>query len=141
MSWKDRFWKKVDKSGGEDACWPWTGAKTREGYGRFCINQTQVLLAHRVARGYLEPTPGKKVHHTCGNPACCNPAHLRLCKIKYPDRKGERAPSAHLTEKEVLEIRRAYEEDGVSFKELSTRYVVKERSIRDIVKRRTWKHI
>src|SRR5687768_1377339 len=27
------FWAKVDMSGGEDACWPYTGYVTPEGYG------------------------------------------------------------------------------------------------------------
>src|SRR5438874_974236 len=31
---KDGFWSKVDKSGGPDACWPWTGCINAWGYGK-----------------------------------------------------------------------------------------------------------
>src|SRR3990167_2460661 len=43
-----RFWAKVDRSGGQDACWPWTGGKLRRGYGEVRIAKT-TLSAHRVA--------------------------------------------------------------------------------------------
>lgn len=29
----ERFWPKVDKSGGPDACWPWLGGINGDGYG------------------------------------------------------------------------------------------------------------
>jgi hypothetical protein len=140
-SWKERFWEKVDMSGGEDDCWPWTGAKTREGYGRFCMTPTRVLLAHRVARGYFHPTPGKKVYQRCGNPACCNPAHLRLKKIVRRGQKGENSPSSHLTEEKVREMRELYAQGGVSFKELAERFGVCRSTIRSAVRRETWRHV
>lgn len=139
--WKERFWSKVDKSAGPDECWPWTGGVTKDGHGRFCMTATKIMLAHRVARGCLRPTPGKKVHHLCGNPRCCNPKHLRLRKVKFKSRKGENAPSSHLTAEKVLEIRRLVAEDGVSYTELAERYGVRPATIGDIVRRKSWKHI
>ena len=29
----DRFWRKVDTTGGPDAGWPWLASKQRAGYG------------------------------------------------------------------------------------------------------------
>jgi hypothetical protein len=29
----ERYWSKVDKSGGPDACWPWTAGRSAGGYG------------------------------------------------------------------------------------------------------------
>src|SRR5687767_6700752 len=80
-----RFWEKVDQSGGPETCWPWLGAiQTRSpgghgGYGYF-FRLNKVRYAHRRA---LELTlgrslePGEIALHTCDNPPCCNPAHLR----------------------------------------------------------------
>jgi hypothetical protein len=41
-----RFWAKVDKSGGDDACWPWMGS-TRSGYGKFKLESYLSVQAHR----------------------------------------------------------------------------------------------
>lgn len=73
----DRFWSKIDRSGGPDACWPWTAATTY-GYGVFQLGRGKgTAKAHRLA---LESVLGDlgdlwALHH-CDNPACCNPAHL-----------------------------------------------------------------
>lgn len=73
------FWRRVDNSSGADGCWPWTGYKTAAGYGRVVMHG-KYTGAHRVA---LELTIGKNppdkpfACHSCDNPECCNPAHLR----------------------------------------------------------------
>ena len=72
----DVFWKSVDRTGGPDACWPWTGFKDDDGYGRYGRQR-----AHRVAyKLAIGPIPaGFLVRHvTCDNPPCCNPVHLAI---------------------------------------------------------------
>lgn len=75
-----RFWERVDRSSGPDACWIWTGAQhAQNGYGYLTFHSRQ-QFAHRVAyelSGHEIP-PGAIVMRTCENPLCCNPAHLRL---------------------------------------------------------------
>src|SRR5580692_1475951 len=46
----ERFWAKVDRSGGPHACWPFTKSSVsrRTGYGNFWLNG-KTVLAHRVA--------------------------------------------------------------------------------------------
>lgn len=80
----ERFWEKVDKSAGPDACWPWTGA-TQLRYksktvrqGRIGYTPGRLLLAHRAALMLAtgEDRPNHEACHSCDNPICCNPAHL-----------------------------------------------------------------
>lgn len=71
-----RFHRKVDRSGGPDACWPWLGWH-QGGYGTVKINKV-AYRAHRVAfrlGNKTQPTD-LCVCHRCDNPICCNPAHL-----------------------------------------------------------------
>lgn len=73
-----KFWERVDRSGGPDACWPWTGAKKRRGYG-FVMHRGKAFGAHRLAlAGGFSSLPDRSVLacHRCDNPPCCNPAHL-----------------------------------------------------------------
>lgn len=70
---EQRFWAKVDTSGGAFACWPWTGA-TNGRYGSF-----DHTGAHRFALQLALGRPiaaGMFACHRCDNPPCCNPSHL-----------------------------------------------------------------
>lgn len=72
----DRFWCRVDQSGGPEACWPWTGCVKPGGYG-FIMHKRRARLTHRVAlSGSLDEQPDMMACHRCDNPICCNPAHL-----------------------------------------------------------------
>ncbi len=74
-----RFWKKVDKSGGPDACWLWTAGKSSRGYGTFCVGG-KTFSTHRIA--WLMAA-GQVPHsfcvcHKCDVKICCNPSHFFL---------------------------------------------------------------
>lgn len=151
----DKFHVRVDRSGGVDACWPWTGPRKRSGYGRFYSSVEQKRLrANRVAYALKSgPIPDDLcVMHECDNPPCCNPAHLQLGtrseNTKDMYRKG-RENHAHgeshcltkLNTQKVLEIRRRYSVDGVTVVKLAKDYGVDHRSIRQVIERVSWKHV
>ena len=87
----DRFWSKVDRSGGPDACWPWTAGRFTNGYGQFGIKCTPVK-AHRVAwviENEQDIPEGLIARHfRCRNKLCCNPAHI--CPGTHKDNADDR---------------------------------------------------
>lgn len=80
QSWAGR----IDRSGGPDACWLWTGRLTVNGYGGSRVKEAGVWrtagahqIAHYLATGQWEAkADGRLVRHLCHNRRCCNPAHL-----------------------------------------------------------------
>jgi len=68
------FWDRADKSGGDAACWPWTGPTTSWGYGTFGRHAVAHRRAYELAVG---PIPaGYQIDHLCRNRGCVNPTHL-----------------------------------------------------------------
>jgi len=109
IHWGKRYWSKVKKT---DDCWPWTGAKTAKGYGRFWKDgkrQAAHRLAYETAYGPIEE--GLLICHRCNNSLCVRPEHL--LKGTHQDsldnmvRKGRRRPKhKELTYWDVQEIQR-----------------------------------
>jgi hypothetical protein len=104
---------------GADECWPFLNARDRKGYGRV-FHRGKVRWAHRVAWELANgPIPeGMWVLHSCDNPPCCNPAHLRLGtpadNAADRDARGRRRPPrgeangrAKLSAEDVVDLRRA----------------------------------
>lgn len=82
----ERFWAKVEKTKG---CWNWTGAKTRDGYGRFRVNGREVMaarFAYEEKHGPLEKR--LKIGRTCENPSCVRPDHLYAGTVKEITLRG-----------------------------------------------------
>ena len=69
----DKLWSQVDKRG-PDECWPWTGHRSKRGYGLISWHN-QKRRVTRLILG-LEPGDPRQSRHTCDNPPCCNPRHL-----------------------------------------------------------------
>lgn len=76
---EERFWRFVEKT---DQCWKWTGKKNN-GYGVLSKGAKfdGYFLAHRFSweMHNAEKIPeGMVVMHSCDNPGCTNPAHLKI---------------------------------------------------------------
>jgi hypothetical protein len=70
----------IPPDGDKEPCWEW-GGKLNKKDGRPYIRVGGIqLLAYRVVYSLVhgDIPEGQWVLHSCDNPACCNPWHLRL---------------------------------------------------------------
>lgn len=152
------FWARVDRSGGQHACWPWS-ARSRSGSGYGLVSYdlgdgARLHGAHRVALSISLGRPiqlGLHVMHSCDNPPCCNPAHLsegtrsdnmtdasRKGRIsRTPKTFGENHPCAKLTAIQVVEARRRAA-DGISRRSLAAEYGLSKSGMDHLIAGRSW---
>lgn len=149
----DRFWSRVDRSGGPDACWLWIGRVMPAGYGALqSARPNKHWTAHRyswtIANG--EIPDGMCICHRCDVKLCVNPAHLFLGTVednvadrvsKWRTSCGETHHRATLTENQVREILRRFDSGEVTQIELAREHGVARDTIFNIVRRKTWKHL
>lgn len=148
MDTAERFWSKVDR-GGPDDCWPWMASTFQDGRGKFWLdgaNRVASRVAWELENG---PITADVVRHRCDNPPCCNPAHLVPGTVleNVMDRvtrgrgaRGEAINNAVLTEDRVVALL-ARRTEGASYGRLAAEFGVSAGAVRDIVKRRTWRHV
>lgn len=104
-----RFERKVDRSAGPEACWPWLGTTNTRGYGMLSTSRGRSpAYAHRVA---FEIAFGRRptlVMHSCDNQRCCNPAHLSdgtaAINARQSVERGRRATGGQARAKLSMEV-------------------------------------
>lgn len=147
-------WFKDQLEVREDGCWIWTHGTNRSGYGAVKLPaERKPGLTHRVA---LELKLGRPIGnglcalHSCDNPPCCNPEHLRegthgdnvvekVEKGRQSKLQGENHGSSRLTEFQVREILRDANTSTQTI--ISERYHISRPTISDILRGKSWKHI
>jgi len=144
-----RIESQIDRTGGPDACHPWTGHQTPQGYGGLVKSAGRTVAAH-VAAWELENGPepaGAELDHECHNRAirdgsclpgicahrlCCNLDHLVLRANKREHAaatpgvaKRRRGKIGKLTEAQVREMRELLKTaKGLQMDEIARRYGV-----------------
>ena len=104
-----RFWPKVDRSGGPDACWPWRAHLAWNGYGEFRVSKSKLVKAHRFAyeASHGDVPRGLDLDHLCRNRSCVNPTHLEPVTRRVNARRGECGSHRQkLTRDDLWEIKR-----------------------------------
>lgn len=140
-------------------CWIWTGAKNRNGYGIFTVERGRKrrgVLAHRASfEVHVGPIPeGALICHRCDRRDCINPAHLyegtpqtnmddkaARGRGHWPGAKetprGEANGRVKLTTDQVRAIRSSREPVAL----IASAFEVHPETIRQIRKRRIWRHV
>lgn len=143
----DRFWGKVDRSGGPEACWPWLDVPRPDGYGQFRFQGT-MRGAHKVSwqlSNVASLLRNTCVCHTCDNPICVNPKHLFLsdhagnkadCIAKGRIARGMRLAKKMTTET-VADLRRRWAE-GESQPSLAARFGINQSNVNRIAHGKRW---
>ena len=140
---------QIDKRGPDD-CWPWKGHQDPKGYGLIHIHG-HTVKAHRFFYWVKHDQAPDVVLHTCDNPSCVNPRHLRggtstdnnretVWKGRHRPRRGNTHHNAKLDGGDVRMIRIMHKR-GHSVKFLAEYNNVSAGTIRDIVAYKRWRHV
>ena len=132
-------------------CWEWFRCRCKKGYGQISRGG-KLFRAHRVAwSAWNGPVPkGLGVLHSCDNPPCCNPEHLRPGTqldnmrdraLRGRTARGERHGRARYTSAQVLEVKRLLEEGWLSQRRIAKALGVPYSFVLDIKYRNRWLHV
>lgn len=152
----ERFFEKVDRNH-PSGCWIWLGAKDPGGYGRFMVGRRsegtkRAILAHRFSYELVHgPCSAPCLMHTCDNPPCVNPDHLKPGTVAENNadmaRKGRASrtggtsgddhPRAKLTAADVIEIRRS----KTPVADLCARFGVTKHAIYSVRSGKSWRSL
>lgn len=145
----ERYENFVDRSGGPEACHPWTGALDKDGYGIFSYREGGPSITRRAQRFGWElvrdPLPADVlVCHTCDNPPCQNAAHWfigavadnnadKVMKGRERYASGETHHRAILTDTQITEARGKYTGQRGQIAALAREYGIHRRSMGHIL--------
>lgn len=138
---------------GTDECIPWPFQEVH-GYGRLKFRRRMTVATHVALEMDGRPRPlGPRsiALHSCDNPPCVNPRHLRWgsdlensadrdTRGRHRTRRGSAVVHARLNESDVPVIRAAVA-GGETRTSVAERYGVSRQAISLLVARETWSHI
>lgn len=138
-------------------CLFFVGKKDRNGYGRF-QHKRKHYMVHRLAFAlannilFTDLSSDICILHSCDNPSCCNPNHLRsgtpkdnandaVSRNRNTKPKGELHPHHKFTNSQIEEIRKQYKPGVFGYRKLANLYNVHPATIGKIIHRERWQHI
>lgn len=140
-----RFWRLVNVQA-ETECWPWRGDTDGAGYGVFTYRGRRAG-AHEYALSF---TTGERrlesldTCHSCDNPPCCNPAHLRFdthqSNVRDMHDRGRARNGSALSIADVLLIRER-RAAGARQKDLADQFGLTDGAVSMIVRGIRWPHV
>lgn len=141
-----RFWRLVDVRS-DDECWQWLGDTDGDGYGVFFFKGRRAG-AHEFALSFTtgeRKLPELDTCHSCDNPPCCNPCHLRFGtrKSNVADmvNRGRASLNARkLSDEDVMMIRNR-RAAGARQKDLARDFGVCDATISGIVTGNKWRSV
>jgi hypothetical protein len=123
---------------------------SKVGYPEIWRNKKKYIMSRFIYEQCFGPiAEGLVVRHKCDNRGCINPEHLELgtqadnmqdMVIRGRNAMGEKCGASKLTEENIKEIRLLLSK-GMKVREVSAKFNVTDHAIRDIRRRKTWKHI
>jgi hypothetical protein len=146
-----RFWSQM-KTDPNSGCWIWGAGRNGSRYGGLTIGGKNIR-AHRLSLVLStgQDRPDMMALHSCDNPLCCNPKHLRWGtafenthdalnrgRFNVGDRTGENNPKAKLTIADVEKIRSVHKPGVTGYATIAKQFGVAKRTIKDVILRRTW---
>ena len=141
----------INHTGDDCVIWPFAkkgGGRGRALYGAVKVGGIQ-KLAHRcmcILVNGEPPTSRHEAAHSCHNPACINPRHLRWATrleneadkdARGTRPRGENHKNTHLSDEDVRAIRR----DPRTQREIAKSYGISQSPVGMIKRRETWKHV
>lgn len=144
-----KFISSVDPANLGEECLLWPYARLPNGYGHLWIDGVDTLASRYICEKFNGPAPtdAHEAAHLCGKGhlACIHPLHLAWKThaeneadklIHGTHHRGERCPTAKLTERDVKEIRSL--KGSMLGREVADLYGVTRWTVFDIWKRHIW---
>lgn len=145
--------RMIEQHGDSGECLIWGRGKDSKGYGRLRW-YGQMRGAHVVALEITEPRtdPDAFVLHSCDNPLCFNPKHLRygtnaenmadmVERGRAASQTGEANGYAKLDEMSVRAIRALYELAGLTQRQIAAAFGISHPQVSRIVRGEQWGHL
>jgi len=149
---EQRFELYYEKGDSDDDCWEWQNVLDEWGYGQI-FDEGKQRRAHRVSYELHngEIPDDAYICHTCHNESCVNPNHLyagdpqsnvddAIERGTFMETRpqGSQVGTSKLTEEEVREIKRRYENGDAIQRELAEEFDMGQTQISRIVRGERW---